>query len=162
MLIAPNRTRLALPPLIGTGASSPRRAQPARRGGKSRRSVSSSANLALRGGRACSRRRMARFFLALGVRGQHVTEALPHIAPPVQLSADGVIRQPMAPVPEQVLLQQRYGPVHPDVAQLVGALLEAGQKQCLQLLGPDGGAADAIMVLEDGRGRAGCEGACPV
>src|SRR3954467_2859379 len=93
MLIAPNRTLLALPPLIGTGASSPRRAQPARSGGNSRRSVSSSARLALRGGKARKRRRISRFFFSLGVRGQHVAEPLPHVAQPVQPPPDGVVGQ---------------------------------------------------------------------
>src|SRR5437870_13205184 len=102
MLIAPNRPRLALPPLIGTGASCPRRAHPARKGGNSRRSVSSSASLALRGGKARSRRRIARFFVALGVRGQQVAEPLPHVAQPVEFPADGVVGQPPAAVALQV------------------------------------------------------------
>ncbi len=67
-LIAPNSTRLALPPVIGTGAGCPaQRPAGARRGGNiSCRSVSSSASLALRGGKACKRRRMAAFSPALG------------------------------------------------------------------------------------------------
>src|SRR6266542_3750623 len=148
MLIAPNRTRLALPPLIGTGACSPRRAQPARSGGNSRRSVSSSASFALRGDRARSRRRMARFFLALGVRGKHVAEPLPHVAQPVQLPADGVVEQPPAAQPVQVLLEQRHCPVQPGVAQLVGAVLEAVQEQRLQALGPGTGTAAAVAIRE--------------
>src|SRR5205085_6760118 len=110
-------TRLALPPLISTGASCPRRAQPARRGGNSRRSVSSSASVALRGGMARSRRRMARFFLALGVRGQHVAVALPHVTQPVEFPADGVVGEPTAATTVQVLLEQRNCPVHPGIAQ---------------------------------------------
>src|SRR4051794_28968828 len=111
MFSAPNRTRLALPPLIGTGASCPRRAQAARRGGNSRRSVSSSASLAVRGGKARSRRLMARFFLALGVRGQHVAAALPHVAQAVQLPADGIVGEPTTAAVVQVLLEQRDRPV---------------------------------------------------
>src|SRR5829696_6215835 len=53
--MAPNTTRLALAPLIGTGAGSPRSAQPARSGGNSRRSVSSSASTAVRAGKPHSR-----------------------------------------------------------------------------------------------------------
>jgi CHASE1-domain containing sensor protein len=105
---------------------------------------------------------MARFFLALGVRGQHVAEALPHVAQPVQLSADGVVGQPAAAAVVQVLLEQGDRPVHPGVAQLVGALLQAGQQQRLEVISPGAGATDAIVVVEGGRVRAGGEGAGPV
>src|SRR6185369_1840188 len=117
--MAPNRTRLALPPLIGTGAGSPRRAQPARSGGNRRRSVSSSASFALRGGRDRSRRRMARFFLAQGVRRQHIAEPLPHVAQPVEFPTDGVVGQPATALVVQGLLEQGDRPVPPRIAPFV-------------------------------------------
>src|SRR5947209_12891075 len=126
MLIDPKRTRFALPPLIGTGAGWPRTAQPARKGGNSRRSVSSSARSTLRGGMPLSRRRMARFFLALGVGRQDVAGPLPDIVQAPHLPAKRVVGQPLAAASLQVLLEERDGPVRPGTAQLIGALLQRG------------------------------------
>src|SRR5215213_9846813 len=122
MLIDPKTTRLALPPLMATGAGRPRKAQPARRGGNSRRSVSSSARSTLRGGRLLSRRRMARFFLALGVGRQGVAGPLPEVVQAPQPAADGVVGQPPAAASLQVISEEGDGPVRSRIAQLVGAL----------------------------------------
>src|SRR4051812_5627693 len=148
MLIDPKRTRFALPPLIATGAGLPRKAQPARRGGNSRRSVSSSARSTLRGGMPLSLRRMARFFLALGVGRQDVAGPLPDVVQAPQPAAEGVVGQPLAAASLQIILEQRDGPVRPGIAQLVGPLLQGGQQQRLQLLRPDGGPSTAVPVLE--------------
>src|SRR3954453_2199528 len=123
MLIDPKRTRFALPPLIGTGAGWPREAQPARRGGNSRRSVSSSARSTLRGGRFFSRRRMARVFLALGVGWQDVAGPLPDVGQTPHLPTDGVVGQELAAASLQVPPEERDGPVRPGIAQLIGAPL---------------------------------------
>src|SRR3954453_15772082 len=113
MLIDPKRTRFALPPLIATGAGLPRRAQPARRGGNSRRSVSSSARSTLRGGMPRSRLRMARFFLALGVGRQDVAGSLPEVVQAAHLTADGVVGQPPAAASLQIRLKEGDGQFGP-------------------------------------------------
>jgi hypothetical protein len=83
--------RRALRPLNHTLATSPRLNQPARKGGNSSRSLSSSASTTLRRGRAWICRRMRRFFLTLGVRLQVVPRPLPHVIEPVQCPAQGVV-----------------------------------------------------------------------
>src|SRR4051812_25221944 len=118
MLSTPNSTRLALEPLMGTGAGSPRNAHPERKGGNSSRSVSSSNSLTPRGGSSRRRRRIRRFFLALGVGRQGVAEALPDVAEPVEFATDGVVGQQAAAGPAQVLAQQRDGPVRAEVAEV--------------------------------------------
>src|SRR5436190_11663295 len=128
MLIDPKRTRFALPPLIGTGAGWPRTAQPARKGGNSRRSVSSSARSTLRGGMRLSRRRMARCFLALGVGRQDVAGPLPDVVQASHPTADGVVGQAPAAASPQVFLEERDGPVRSGIARPIGALLQRRQQ----------------------------------
>src|SRR5947209_2689817 len=117
--MTPKMTRRALRPLSQTFATSPRLDQPARSGGKSNRSVSSSASTTLRRGKARICRRMRRFLLALGVRLQDVTRPLPDVLQPAQGAAEGVIRQPPAGADLQGLLEQGHRPAGVRVAQVL-------------------------------------------
>src|SRR5436190_14455689 len=138
-LIVPNRTRLALAPLIGTGAGLPRSAHPARNGGNSRMSVSSSASTTTRLERwrnAAIWRRIWRFFLALRVGRQHVPVALPDVPQVLQLAADGVVRHPHLHAVQQVLLQQRHRPVGSLVAQVVRPQPQRGSQRRRQFHSP--------------------------
>src|SRR5262245_24515710 len=92
--MAPKTTRRALRPLSQTRAGSPRLDQPARSGGNSSRSVSSSASTTLRRGSALISRRIRRFFLKQGVGLQVVARALPGVVQPPQRPPQGVLRQP--------------------------------------------------------------------
>jgi hypothetical protein len=76
---------------MGTGAGWPRRAQPARSGGRSDNSVSSWTKSAVRAGKARIWRRNWRFFLPLRVCGQHVTEAFPDVPVLVQAPSERVL-----------------------------------------------------------------------
>jgi hypothetical protein len=78
------------------------------------------------------------------------------------LAPDGVVGQPQTRDTLQVLLEDRDGPVHRGVAQLVGALVQAGQQQRLQLVGPHAGAAHAVAVLQGGGLGRFSEGPDPV
>src|SRR5512135_435969 len=162
MLIDPKRTRFALAPLISTGAGRPRTAQPACKGGNKRRSVSSSAKSTLRGGRFFSRRRMARFFLALGVGRQDVAEPLPHVVQASHLTADGVVGQPLAPALLQIRLEKGDGPVRSGIAQLVRTLPQSGQQQSLESLRPNTGSATAGAAFESCCTAPGLKGPRPV
>src|SRR5262245_46002937 len=126
--MTPKITRRALRPLSQTLATSPRFDQPERSGGKSNRSVSSSAHTTLRRGRARICLRMRRFFLALRVRVEDVTRPLPDVVQPVQGPAEGVLRQPPAGANFQDLLEQGHGPAGVRVAQI----LRRGPQQRLQ------------------------------
>src|SRR5437016_853879 len=103
-----------------TSAERPRRAQQARRGGNSRRLVSSSAKRTLRGGSCRTRRQIRSFFLALGVRVQDIAGSLPHIAHPAQLDPDRIIAEPPAGVVLQVLLKEGDCPIGGEIPQPVG------------------------------------------
>src|SRR5205085_7484238 len=113
-------TRRALRPLSQTLAASPRFAHPARNGGKSSRSVSSSASTTLRGGKARICHRMRRFFLALWVRLQDIAGPLPDVVQPPQRPADGALTEAEARTQVQHLLEQRHGPTHVRVAEPLG------------------------------------------
>ncbi len=102
---------------------------------------------------------MARFFLALRVGRQHVAVALPDVAQPLQLAADRVVGQPQPGAALQVLSEDGDRPVHRGVAQLVGALAEAGPQQRLQVIGPQARAARAVTVPQGGGPGGALEGA---
>src|SRR5262249_27469162 len=140
--------RLALAPLIGTGAGSPRRAQAARSGGSSRTSVSSSHSRTLCGGSCRSRLRIRRFFLALRVRREFVGRPLPDVAPSVELSAKGVVGGPPAAVGGEVPAPQGHRPVGRRVVPGLRRVLQGGQQDILQLPGQYAGAIPAPVVPE--------------
>src|ERR1700752_1914765 len=100
--------RRALKPEMNTLAGWLRRAKPARTGGKSSRSVSSSASRAVRAGKARIRRSSWLFFLCLRVGRQPVAEALPPVTqlrhvPPHRGDGDRILGQAKL----QIGLEQR-------------------------------------------------------
>jgi hypothetical protein len=115
--MVPKSTRLALRPVSQTLACSPRGAHPARRGGKRRRSVSSSARMTLCGGSRSIRRRIRRFFLSVRIGPQHVAGALPHLVHPMEHASDGT-RRDVHPHPHrQDIAEQRRGPTLGRIAE---------------------------------------------
>jgi hypothetical protein len=105
---------------------------------------------------------MRRFFLALGVRCQHVARSLPDIPEAVEPPADGLIRGPYARVPLQLPLQQRDRPRGVRVAELLGRARQQRPQGGFGLLEQLRGAA-AVKAVGQGRrvGLAG-EGGGPV
>src|SRR5207302_5727240 len=106
--MAPKITCRAFRPLRRTVAGCPRNDKPARNGGNSSKSVSSSARKTLRGHnsrilRIC--RRIRRFFLLLRVGVQHVAVLFPNVAQSVSFAVEGVLRQPLARAMLQFFLQ---------------------------------------------------------
>src|SRR5271170_1880377 len=136
----PNTVRRALYPEIGTVAACPRRAQAARKGGKSNKSVSSSARSAVGAGRAWIWRKSERFFLLLRVGGQHVAEALPDITQVFQTPPQRGARSRLRGETNlQEGSEQRYGPtVGGGIAQLERRLRHGRVHQTGQVLVPLG------------------------
>lgn len=91
---------------------------------------------------------MARFFLALGVRRQHVPGALPDVPPAPEFPADGVLRQPAPGFVVDVSPQQGHGPVQARIAQVIGPTAEGLLQPALQRRGPQAGPAPAVAVPE--------------
>src|SRR5262249_54473363 len=146
----PNTTRRALKPDNGTSSARPRLAQAARKGGNSSRSVSSSNSLTQRAGNCRKRRRMRRFFVALGVWVQDVARSLPDVAQVVQLAADGARGEAACTPGGQLLLQEAHGPRDCLVAEARGRLAEAFPQSCLEILGPDTRVVAAPVVRQGG------------
>ena len=119
----PKTTRRAFCPEIRTWRGCPRKAQPARNGGNNNRSVSSSANSTLRGRKFRIRARIRRFFLQLGIGLQLVPPPFPDIPQSLQPAPDGLIRKPQARAVLPLFLQQRDGPIHREVTELVGRMV---------------------------------------
>ena len=144
-------TRRAFRPLSRTSAGSPRRDQPARRGGKSSRSVSSCASTTLRGGRAAICRRIRRFFLALRVGGQDRAGSLPDIAQASQRPADGPAGDPLAGVVFQDRLDQGHRPAHVREAEVLWGGVEQGLQPVILLLVQHAGSPLAVGIIQGGR-----------
>src|SRR5205823_282304 len=138
MLMIPKITRLALVPLMCTGAGWPRKVQAARKGGNSSRSVSSSNTVTLRKRRFLSRRRMRLFFLLRRIGWQHVTGSFPDVAQLMQFATDRLVRKPATVPSGQLLLQERHGPVHRLVIPLRGRFSQKGLQKLLQIRSPGG------------------------
>src|SRR5258707_15786498 len=124
----PKITRRALKPLRTTPAASPRCAQPARKGGNSSKSVSSSITSAVSDLKARIRRRIARFFLPLRIGIEHVAEAFPDVSPAVQFATDRILGEPKARRSGDLLLQERHRPIHGEVSQPI----RGGRQQSAQ------------------------------
>ena len=155
--IAPKTTRRAFRPLMWTSAGSPRNDQPARNGGNSSRSVSSSASTTLRRGRPRTCRRMRRFLVALGVRVQDVSRPLPDVPEPGQHAPDGVVGRERARAPLQLLLKQRRGPVGVRIPEFLRRLFHQGSEEPLRRLGQESRASGQLSNVVDGDSQAaGC------
>jgi len=143
-------TRRAFWPLMGTGAGWPRRAQPARKGGRSSNSVSSWTKSTVRAGKARIWRRIQRFFLSLRVRVQHVTEAFPDVAALVQAPSKRVLGEGglVGSTLGQHLLQERDGPTGGPVAKVARAAGQHRRQEFLQLFIPTQGTALASLMAE--------------
>ncbi len=111
MLIASKRTHFAFLPLIDTGTVAPRGAHFARKGGKKRMSVSSSARMAVSGRKWLRIRRIRCFFLFLGVFFQHVARSLPNVAHGVQFALDGALPNPLPRLVVNPFQQKWDGPL---------------------------------------------------
>src|SRR5579871_6542527 len=118
--MTPKTTRLAFLPEIGTGAGKPLCAHPEERGGKRRRSVSSSARITLRVGKLCICRKICLFFLFVGICRQYVTEALPNIAQTMQLLTKCTLRYNQTGLMMKVFLKKRSRPSRCWIAKGLG------------------------------------------
>src|ERR1044072_6131738 len=143
-------TRRALKPLRRTSAGLPRNAHPARKGGNSRRSVSSSITIAVSDLKRRRKRLMERFFLLLWIGGKHVAIPLPDIVLACQLATDRVLRKALAHGMLYLLLQERNRPIHREVAQPIWGGRQKGAQQRLPLFGPQAWATRAGHVLQSG------------
>jgi hypothetical protein len=144
-------TRRALRPLMWTSAGSPRLAQPARSGGNSSRSVSSSASTTLRGGSCLICRRIRLFFPPqLGVGVQDVARPLPGVVQPAQGAADGVARRHAAGAELKGVLEQGHGPAGVRVAQVLWRAFQQGQKEVLIVLVQQRLATSARLIGKGG------------
>jgi hypothetical protein len=120
---------LALRPVSQTLAWTPRGAHAKRKGGKSSRSVSSSARMTLRSGSFAICRRIQRFFLSVRVGLEHVARALPHLVPLVQRASDGAHRDVDPHSHRQKRAEQRRRPAGRRVAEGVRGLLQEPHQQ---------------------------------
>jgi hypothetical protein len=103
----------------------------------------------VRAGKARIWRRIRRFFLSLGVRVQHVTEAFPHVAALVQAPSDRVLGEGgRGPTLSQHLLQQRDGPTRGKVAKVPRASGQHRREELLQPFIPKQGTALARLAVE--------------
>jgi hypothetical protein len=94
---------------------------------------------------------MRRFFVALGVRVEHVTRPLPDVPQLVHLPADRRLGEALLTPALQVLAQQRDGPFDRLVAELLRAPPEGGGEGRLEFLGPQAGVIPAALVGQGGR-----------
>ena len=94
---------------------------------------------------------MARFFLALGVRFEHVARPLPHVTQLRQLTAHTGGGQGFPGRRREVLAEQLAGPLDGLVAELVGRSGQGLTQEGLQLLRPDRRAVAAAVFQERSR-----------
>jgi hypothetical protein len=147
-LMVPKITRRAFRPVMETWTCLPRGAQPARSGGKSSTSVSSSASTRHRAGKCCTCRRRWRFFLSGRVRIQRMARTLPGAPLAIQFAPQRVVRHAEVHPGLQMLAQQRHCPPGRPVAQCVRTLLQAPRQELLHLPGPQGGSTSPAPVRQ--------------
>src|SRR5215211_172116 len=134
--MAPKTTCRAFQPDNRISAASPRRAQPARRGGNKSKSVSSSASTTLRGGKARTCPRMWRFFLHVRVFVQDIAVAFPDIAQAVQGAANGIVGKACVAGTLEMILQEWHGPIDRQMTKLIGWHGNRVSQERLGLAGP--------------------------
>src|SRR3954469_20686762 len=131
-----------------TFAGSPLSAQPARNGGNIIRSVSSWAGTTLRRGGARVCRRIPRFFLALGVRVEHVAWPLPEVTEPPDPTPHRLVRRSEPQVLLQLLPEEGDRPVRVRIAEVLGRLAHQRRQEAVGLLGPKSRASAPVLVTE--------------
>ncbi len=94
---------------------------------------------------------MRRFFVALGVRVEHVPRPLPDVPQVVHLPPHRRLGEALLAPALQVFAQQRDGPFDRLVAELLRPPLEGGDEGRLEFLGPQGGVVAPALVGQGGR-----------
>src|SRR5438094_3820234 len=144
----PNTTRRALRPEIGTSRGCPRRPHAARRGGKSKRSVSSSKSLTHWAPRRLIWARIRRFFLSLGIRVEHAARSFPGVILLMQFLAERLGAGANAAIASQMLLEQGNGPLHRGVTPVDRGTGQAGGQQRSQFLRPERGVIAPTVIRQ--------------